>query len=128
MGMVGPMMLERLDLTGDQQDRVKQILDSHRDEQKAFGERAMKAHGALQDAMNGAFDESLIRARAADVAAVDADQAVAAARVYGEVFQILTPEQQEKLKKLQADMKERQAKMQEQRAQNPGRGGRRGPQ
>jgi Spy/CpxP family protein refolding chaperone len=41
--------------------------------------------------------------------------AVARARVYAEVFQILTPEQQTKLKTLQTDMRERAARMHEQR-------------
>ena len=120
-GALGPMMLERLDLTTDQRDRVRQILDSHRDEQKAIGDRAMKAHEALQEVVTGTFDESAIRARAADVAAVDADVAVAQARVYSEVFQILTSDQQQKLKKLQADMKERREKMQQQRQERGGR-------
>ena len=111
------MMLERLDLTTDQRDRVRQILDSHRDEQKAIGDRAMKAHEALQDAVTSTFDESAVRARAADVAEVDADQAVAQARVYGEVFQILSADQQQKLKTMQADMKQRAEKMREQRRQ-----------
>jgi protein CpxP len=124
-GMLGPMMLERLNLTADQRDRVKQILDSHRDEQRALGERAMKAHQALQDVVTATFDESAIRARAADVAAVDADQAVAQARVYGEVFQILTSEQQQELKKLQTDMKARQAQTREQRRDGAGRRGQR---
>lgn len=109
------MMLERLDLTADQRDRVRQILDSHRDDQKAIGDRAMKAHEALQDAIAATFDESAIRGRAADVAAVDADAAVAQGRVYNEVFQILTGDQQTKLKKLQTDMKERREKMLQQR-------------
>ncbi len=39
---------------------------------------------------SGAFDETLIRTRAADVAAVEADETVARARIYAEVFQILT--------------------------------------
>ena len=116
-GMLGPMMLERLDLSNDQRDRVKQILDSHRDEQQALGDRAMKAHEALQDAVTGTFDESAVRVRAADVAAVDADQAVAQARVYGEIFQILSVDQQQKMKTMQADMKQRAKKMREQRGQ-----------
>ena len=103
-GGVGPMMLERLDLTGDQRDRVRQIMDSHRDEQRALGDRAMKAHEALQDAITATFDEGAVRARAADVAVVDADMAVAQARVFGEVYQILTPEQQEKMKQRREQM------------------------
>ena len=110
------MMIERLDLTSDQRDRVRQIVDSHRDEQRALGDRAMKAHEALQEAITGTFDESAIRARSADVAAVDADMAVAQARVYNEVLQILTSEQQQKLKTLQSEMKQRRSQMQQRRA------------
>jgi periplasmic protein CpxP/Spy len=123
-GLLGPMVLERLDLSSDQHDRVKQILDSHRDERRALGDRAMKAHEALLDAMTGTFDESAVRSRAADVAGVDADQAVAQARIYGEVYQILTSEQQEKLKTIQTQMKERQAKMREHRGQRGNDGNR----
>jgi Spy/CpxP family protein refolding chaperone len=120
---LAPMMLERLNLTTDQRDRVRQIMDSHRDEQRALGDRAMKAHQALNDAIIGTFDESAIRARSADVAVIDADMAVAQARVYGEVVQILTSEQQQQLKQLQADMKARAEQMREQRQQGGGRGG-----
>ena len=113
-GILGPMLLQRLNLTTDQRDRVRQIMESHRDEQKAIGDRAMKAREALNEAITGPFDESSIRARSADVAAVDADMAVAQSRVYGEVLQILTAEQQQQLKQLQADMKARAGQMREQ--------------
>lgn len=114
-GLLGPMMLGRLDLTSDQRDRVRQILDSHKDEGQALGDRAMKAHQALQDVVTSNFDESAIRARAADVAAVDADMAVAQGRVFNEVFQILTSEQQQKLKQLQTEQKDRMQNRQDRR-------------
>ena len=108
MGALGPMMLERLDLTTDQRDRVKQIVDSHRNDQQAIGKRMMAAHDALESAVtNGNFDEALIRTRAADVAAVEADETVLRARIYAEVLQILTSDQQAKLKTMQAEMQQR---------------------
>jgi Spy/CpxP family protein refolding chaperone len=119
-GPLGPMMLGRLNLTTDQQDRVKQILDSHRDDQQALAKRAMTARQMLQDAVTGGtFDESAVRTRAADLAAVDADEAVLQARIYAEVFQILTPDQQKALQDLQANMKNRMQQMQQNR-QNRG--------
>lgn len=121
MGLLGPMMIGRLDLTTDQRDRVRQIVDSHRDDQRQIGDRAIKAHDALQDAITGSFDESAIRARAGDVAAVDSDQAVLQARIYNEVLQVLTSDQQDKLKTLQAGMKDRRAKMQERRQERRAR-------
>ena len=108
MGMLGPMMIERLDLTSDQRDRVKQIVDSHRDDQQAIGKRAMAAHDALEAAITtDSFDETLIRTRAADVAAVEADETVLRARVYAEVLQILTSDQQARLKTIQTEMRQR---------------------
>ncbi len=118
MGALGPMMIERLDLTTDQRDRVKQILDSHREDQQAIGKRAMAAHDALDAAMTSdSFDETLIRARAADVAAVEADETVLRARIYAEVLQILTSDQQARLKTMQTEMRQRREQRQ------AGRGG-----
>ena len=117
MGAFGPLMLERLELTSDQKDRVKQIVDSHREDQQAIGKRMMAAHNALESAITtGAFDEALIRTRAADVAAVEADETVLRARIYAEVLQILTSEQQSKLKTMQAEMQQRR-EQREQRGQ-----------
>jgi len=108
MGVLGPMMMDRLELTSDQRDRVKQIVDSHREDQQAIGKRMMAAHDALESAItSGAFDEALIRTRAADVAAVEADETVLRARIYAEVLQILTSDQQAKLKTMQAEMQQR---------------------
>src|SRR5262245_29785813 len=108
MGALGPMMLGRLDLTSDQQDRVKQIVDSHKTDQQAIGTRARAAHDALESAVTGSsFDETLIRTRAADVSAVDADATVMRARIYAEVFQVLTADQQAKLKTMQTEMRQR---------------------
>lgn len=124
-GGFAPMMLRQLDLTSEQRDKVKQVMDAHRDEQKALGDRARKAHEALQEVVTTTFDEGAIRARAADVAAVDADMAVAQARVFGEVYQLLTAEQQQTLKQTQAEMKQRQEQRREQfEKDGPRRGGR----
>ncbi len=46
MGALGPLVrcCGRLDLTDAQRDQVKSVMDSHRDEMKALGDRAMAAH------------------------------------------------------------------------------------
>jgi Spy/CpxP family protein refolding chaperone len=68
----------------------------------------MAAHDALESAVtSNAFDETLIRARAADVAAVEADETVLRARIYAQVLQILTSDQQAKLKTMQLEMRQR---------------------
>src|SRR5215212_6277631 len=109
MGRGGPMMLLRgLDLTDAQKDQVKAIMQSHQEDRKALGDRAQTAHQALQAAITAeSVDEALIRQRSADVAAVEADIAVAEARTHAEVWQILTPAQKAKAKEFQAQAQER---------------------
>jgi Spy/CpxP family protein refolding chaperone len=116
-GVLGPMMLGRLDLTDAQKERVKGIVESHQAEMKTLGTKAMKAQRALEDAVVGdTFDEATVRMRAAEVGSVEADFTVARARVYSEVFQALTADQQKKLKDMRTEMRksmdERQANRQ----------------
>jgi len=93
MGML-PMMARELNLTDAQKDQIKAIGESHREEWKALSDRGRSAHEALQQAvMSDTVNEALIRQKSAEVAAVEADLAVARARANAEVFRILTPEQ-----------------------------------
>jgi protein CpxP len=109
-GALPPMLMERLNLTDAQREQVKSVMDSHRDEVKALAEKSGAAHRSLQAAVSAdQFDESAIRARSADVAAIDADMAVLRARVHGEVWQILTADQQKTAKDLQTAMEQRRA-------------------
>jgi periplasmic protein CpxP/Spy len=107
MGMM-PMLARELNVTDAQKAQIKTIADSHRDEWNALADRARTTHEALQQAVTAdTVDEGLIRQRSAEVAAVDADMAVARARVHAEVFQILTPEQKAQAKTLQSTFAER---------------------
>ena len=113
MGML-PMLARELNITDAQKAQIKTIADSHRDEWKALGDRARTAHQALQQAVTAdTVDEGLIRQRSAEVAAVEADMAVARARAHAEVFQLLTPEQKTQAKTLQSQVQDR---MKERRA------------
>jgi Spy/CpxP family protein refolding chaperone len=106
MMALGPIM--RLNLSDAQRDQVKGMVDSHRDEHQAIAERARAAHDALQVAVTAdQFDEGTIRARSAEVASVDADIAVAQARLRNEVLQILTADQRAQLKKIETEMRAR---------------------
>jgi len=97
------MIGRELDLTASQRDQVKAIADSHRDEWQTLADRARTAHQALEAAVTGdTIDESLIRLKSADVAAVEADMAVARAHAYAEVLQILSADQKAKLQSLKA--------------------------
>src|SRR5438128_12584819 len=65
-GLLGPAF-HQLNLTDAQQTRIKEIVDSHRDEMRALGDKARAAHQALEAATTGpTFDESTVRTKAAD--------------------------------------------------------------
>jgi Spy/CpxP family protein refolding chaperone len=98
MGML-PRLGREIALTDAQRDQIKAIAESHKDDWKALADRARTAHMALNEAVTAdSINETLIRQKSSEVAAVDADMAVARARARAEVFQILTAEQRDKLK------------------------------
>ena len=108
-GAIG-IPLDRLNLTDAQRDQVKSVVDSHEAELRTLGEKAMTARRALEHAVTAdTIDEGAIRAKAADVASVESDMAVARARVHADVLQVLTSDQRAKLKELQAEMEKRAA-------------------
>jgi Spy/CpxP family protein refolding chaperone len=128
MGML-PMLPREIQLTDAQRAQLRTIAEAHRDEWKALADRERSARQALDAAVNPenlanpanpanqnpvnpanpanpanpvSIDESLIRQRSADVAAADADLAVARAHAHAEVWQILTADQKAKLQQLKA--------------------------
>jgi periplasmic protein CpxP/Spy len=101
-----PMLGRKLQLTDAQRQLIKSITDSHRDEWKALADRARPAHDALNAAVSAdAVDEALVRQKAADLAAVEADMAIARAHAHVEVWQILTDDQKAQLKTMKSAMR-----------------------
>ena len=107
-GPMGPggavdLPLAQLNLTQQQRDQVKTILDSHQDELKTLGDREAAARQALEQSVAAdVIDEGAIRQHAADLGSVEADMAVERAHIRAEVLQILTPDQQQEAKTLAA--------------------------
>ena len=100
--------LRGIDLTDAQREQVRAIMESHRDEQKAIGDRMQAARKALHEAVAAdAIDENAIRAKAMEVGALEADAAVLQATIRGKVFALLTPEQVKKAKELRSEMENR---------------------
>jgi Spy/CpxP family protein refolding chaperone len=123
LGPLGPMVMGRLNLTDAQREQVRSVVQAHRDEIKAVGDRAFEAHRALEAVISAdTVDESAIRARSADVATVEADMAVMRAQIRAEVWQLLTPEQQQQAKTLQAEIEQRRSTRREMRQKRQGAG------
>jgi len=105
MGML-PMLGRAVNLTDAQKDQIKAIADAHKDEWKSIFDRQRTAREALNAAITAdTVNDTLVRQKSAEVAAVEADAAVARAHAHAEVVQILTAEQKAQLKELQAHMK-----------------------
>jgi len=109
-GGPGPLgeALDRLDLTQEQRDQVRAILDRHRDERRALREsmRDQREERFEQD-LSLPFDEAAVRARAEKRAQMRVEAEVARARVASEVLAVLTPEQRAELGKLREERHER---------------------
>lgn len=110
MGMLGELgpAIRHADVTEEQQQQIRSVIDSHRDEFRAIGERMKAARDGMRAVVEAdTIDENAIRAKAADVAAVEADQAVLGAKVRAEVLGLLTAEQLERVKQFRAEMEKR---------------------
>jgi periplasmic protein CpxP/Spy len=106
--------LRQLDLSDEQRQEVRRIMELHKAERQAIGERLREARRAQSEAVMAVpVDESAVRARSADLAKVESDAAVLRARMHSEVYNVLTPEQQEKAKALRAEREARGAQHRE---------------
>ena len=92
-----------LDLTDDQQAQLRKIREARQSEFKAAGEKLGAARQGMRALIEAdTINESAIRAKSAEVAAAEAEVAILNAKVRAESLQILTSEQQAKLKELRA--------------------------
>ncbi len=99
-------LAQKLGLSDDQTAQVQAVFANHKAELSAEMTRMKTAKSALFDAIHAdSFDESAVRAAAANVAAVEADLAVTHAKAASEVKSILTPDQQAKAKEMLATMR-----------------------
>jgi periplasmic protein CpxP/Spy len=105
LGPLGPlpMMARQLGLSDAQKDQIKALAQSHADEWKTLLERERQARQAEQAGITAVpFDEITIRQKSAELAAVQADIAVARARARGELLPILSADQQAALKQMES--------------------------
>ncbi|HEX7085903.1 MAG TPA: Spy/CpxP family protein refolding chaperone [Vicinamibacterales bacterium] len=107
---VAGIPLRQLDLSDAQRQQVRSIIEARRADFRSVGERLRAAARAQHEAVTRVpVDENEVRARANELAAVQADMAVLRARVHEQVYQVLTPEQQTKLQSLRAEREKRRA-------------------
>jgi protein CpxP len=106
--------LRQLELTDAQREQVRGIVSARSADFKSIAERLRTARDAQHAAVTRVpVDENEVRARVSEAAAIEAEASVLRARVHEQIYQVLTPEQQQKAKTLQAERQKRRAERQE---------------
>jgi len=94
---------ERLNLTEAQREQIRTLREAQRTDQQLLREKMSAARQQLRQAMRADVpDEAAVRAAVGAVAALQADQAVLQARARAQFMEVLTPEQQARMKEARA--------------------------
>jgi periplasmic protein CpxP/Spy len=94
---------KKLDLTEDQQTQMKAILEKERPTLKPLMEQSHQIERQLHQYAEGTYNETRVRALATQQSKVELELSVQRTRIHNELFQLLTSDQQAKLKELEAD-------------------------
>ena len=106
-GSVG-LPLAQLNLTDTQRQQIRDLAEKRRQSGTQVQERLREAMNARRTAMETVpVNEGAIRATTADLAAAETDAAILQAHFRAEIVGLLTPEQQDQLKQLQAQREAR---------------------
>jgi protein CpxP len=96
-------MSQDLNLSQQQQQQIEGVFLKSRQQMEPLAKQLKTERQAMLSLIHGdAFNEAAIRAQSAKVAAVEANMAVERARTTQEVRKLLTPEQVQKFKEIQA--------------------------
>jgi Spy/CpxP family protein refolding chaperone len=91
-------ILNQLNLSADQRASINGILAAQRQNGEAARQQMLAARQVLMQAINAdVFNEAKVREAANAMSALEADRAVATARLLHDVRAVLTPEQQAQL-------------------------------
>ena len=106
-GPGGPMGFgpgfRNLDLSDDQKAQLKKIAEARRSDFEAAGQKVRAAREGMRALVEAdSINESAIRAKSVEIAAAEADVMILNAKVRQESLQVLTSEQQAKLKEQRA--------------------------
>jgi Spy/CpxP family protein refolding chaperone len=99
--------LAMLDLSDQQREQVRDVMQRHRDEMRQVGDRHRQAFEAQRAAIETyPLNEELVRSTTQALSAVQLDMALLQARVHSGIWSLLTPEQQEQSKTMSKKLTE----------------------
>src|SRR5215471_6176920 len=112
-GMHGHMMgffAKQLNLTDDQKSQMKAIMQKEHPTLKPLFQQQRQIDLQLRQYVEGQFDQNKVQALAAQKAQIEAQLTVQQTRIHNEMYQLLTPDQQAKLKQIEASHEARMQK------------------
>jgi Spy/CpxP family protein refolding chaperone len=112
-GMDGRMMgffADYLNLTDAQQTQMRTIMRKEQPTMKPLFQQSHQIDQQLRQYVEGTYDEAKVQALATQKSQIEAQLTVAQTRLHNELFQVLTPDQQGKMKDMEARHQERMAK------------------
>lgn len=104
-GMHHPMMgffARELNLTDTQKAQMKSIMQKERPTLKPLFQQSHQVDLQLRQYVEGNYDEAKVRALAAQKAQVETEMTVQTTRIHNEMYQLLTSDQQARLKEIEA--------------------------
>ena len=87
-----------LNLTDAQQAQMKTIMQKEHPAMKPLHQQSRLIEEQLRQYVTGTYDEAKVRALATQKAQIQVEMTVAQTRIHNELFQVLTPDQQAKMK------------------------------
>jgi Spy/CpxP family protein refolding chaperone len=114
-GMHGHMMRagffpRALNITAEQKTQMKAIMEKERPTMKPLFQQAHQIDQQLHQYSEGTYDETKVRALAAQKSQVEVELTVAHTRIHNEMYQLLTTDQRTQLQQIEAN---HQARMQQ---------------
>jgi len=91
-----------LNLSDAQQTQMKAILQKEHPTMKPLFQQSRQIEQQLHQYVEGTYDEAKVRALATQKAQVEVEMTVQKTRIHNELFQVLTADQQAKMKDLEA--------------------------
>ncbi|HKH98283.1 MAG TPA: Spy/CpxP family protein refolding chaperone [Candidatus Sulfotelmatobacter sp.] len=105
-----------LNLSDAQQTQMKAVLQKEHPAMKPLFRQSRQIERQLRQYVEGTYDEAKVRALATQKAQVEVELTVQKTRIHNELFQVLTADQQAKMKELEA---RHEARMQKHMQQAP---------
>jgi len=109
-GMEGHMLgfyAKQLDITDAQKAQMKEVLHKEHSTMKPLMQQMHQMDQQLKQYVEGTYDEAKVQAIVAQQAQTLVQLKVQEARIHNELYQMLTPDQQTKLKELEANREAR---------------------